>query len=238
MRPTVPRKKLRTVTRNSVKWKIVADHRPQADVLSIADIEELSSQHQISEELINNASKKLRMALRRELSLIQPEIAPARRKAGQKKLAQIVDQTRAAKDKLRKASNSLLDLEFDTLFLHMHGENMGENIRRKLDDAILALEECSRYFMAMEKTEMVSARAIPDARKVRDVRREIVCATLFNLWLDVDRKVSYSTDPVSGERTGPLIEFINDVVVRLTDPPARLSGEAIKREIENFNRFE
>ncbi|MBU0505381.1 hypothetical protein KJ708_05255, partial [bacterium] len=49
--------------------------------------------------------------------------------------------------------------------------------------AILAIEECSQYFMAMEKTEMVSTRAIPDARKVRDVRREIVCVTLFNLWL-------------------------------------------------------
>lgn len=68
------------------------------------------------------------------------------------------------------------------------------------------------------------------------MRRTVLCVTIFNLWLDLGRTISYTTDPVSQQRTGPLIEFVRDIIFCLSDPATRHNGEAIKREIDAFNR--
>jgi hypothetical protein len=174
--------------------------------------------------------------LRPELRLAQPDLTIARRKKGQKELARANDLIRSAEGKLLAASKILRDLGFKSDFSHVGMPNPGKGHVRKFKIATQTVTESRNFFESMERFEMVTFVGTPDARKASDVRRTILCVTIFNMWLDVDRELTYTTDPVSSERTGPLIEFVNDVVQCMTEPPSRLSGEAIKRELEDFRR--
>lgn len=228
------RKRPQTVTRNTLAWKLLEESEPPNDALGDTAIQILASTHAIDEEILRELSRRLRPLLSPELKLSQPELSPARRKAGQKKLARANDLIRSAEAKMREASRILGDVGFSNSFAHVGLPNPANRHLKEFEAAITALQECSQFFKVMEKNEQAQWLLIPDVRKAFDVRRTIVCVTIFNLWLDLERKLTYTSDPVSGERTGPLIEFINDVVQHLTFPPERLSGQAIKRELDDF----
>lgn len=86
----------------------------------------------------------------------------------------------------------------------------------------------------MAKEEQVFYTGMPDKRLTTDIRRTIVCVTIFNFWDEAKRKLTYTTAPATSERGGELIDFVNAVVLCMTDPPCRLSGEVIKAGLEVF----
>lgn len=221
-----------TVTRDTITWKIIDD--PLTHALSENDIHELASSHSIDAELLRKLSGDLRSTFQPDPRLLQPELAADRKKAGQKKFKQANDLVRSAEDKLRRASIILKDIGFVDPFVHTGMPNPGTQRLEAFETARQVLAECGFFFSVMEREGYARLLSTPDARKATDVRRTILCVTLFNLWLDLERKLTYTTDPISGERKGSLIEFVNDVVERLTDPSTRLSGEAIKRELDDF----
>ena len=228
------RTRLQTVTRSTLNWKLIEESESPRDALGNAAIQKIASTHKIEEEPLRQASRRLRTVLSPELKLSQPEIVPARRQVGQKKLSRANDLIRSAEGKLREASGVLDNIGFSNPFAHVGLPNPADRRLKEFEATLTTLQECSQFFKIMERNEQARWLLTPDNRKAVDVRRTIVCVTLFNLWLDLERKLTYTTDPVSGERTGPLIEFINDVVHHLTDPPERLSGQAIKRELDDF----
>jgi hypothetical protein len=73
-------------------------------------------------------------------------------------------------------------------------------------------------------------------RKVSDGRRRFVVETCCYAWRDAGREVTYTTRPerVTERRGGPLIEFIQAVVTMVTDPPGKLSGETIRKDIDRW----
>ena len=73
-----------------------------------------------------------------------------------------------------------------------------------------------------------------DKRRLRDRRRELVLSALFHFWANAGRKLTFTTDPVTSERRGPLIDFVNAVVACVTDPPSTLKGETIVAEIRTY----
>lgn len=74
-------------------------------------------------------------------------------------------------------------------------------------------------------------RGPSDKRLIRDERRVMVCAAIVRFWDKVGRTESFTTDGVSSERKGKLVDFIKAVVALVTDPPFVMSGETIKGEI-------
>lgn len=74
----------------------------------------------------------------------------------------------------------------------------------------------------------------PDKRRTYDIRREIVCTGIFNVWDEAGRPLSFTTDPITSRRGGPLPEFVNTVVACITEPSSTLSGEAIRTEIDRY----
>lgn len=84
---------------------------------------------------------------------------------------------------------------------------------------------------------MVSYKGTPDKRRARDVRRNIVCTSIFNSWDESGRKLSYSTDPLTSERGGRLFDFVNAVVECISDPPSHLNGETVKIELDEFKAW-
>lgn len=229
-----PRARLNTITRDSISWKILSTDACVTDLISDKDLQALATTHKIEEQQLRQALQKMRFAFGAKMHLSQPELTDARRKAGQKKLARVNDLNRIAAGKLREAAQLLKELRFPNDIGHFVGPNIAGRRLDEFDAALATLDECSQFFKAMLEEGRVWTSSTPDARTVVDVRREVVCVTLFNLWLDLERKPTFTTDPVSGERTGHLIEFVGDVSLHLTEPPVRLSGEAIKRELSSF----
>ncbi len=74
-----------------------------------------------------------------------------------------------------------------------------------------------------------------DKRRLHDQRRELVLSALFHFWANAGRKLTFTTDPLTSKRRGPLIDFVNAVVACVTDPPSTLKGESIVTELRKFD---
>ena len=75
-----------------------------------------------------------------------------------------------------------------------------------------------------------------DKRRISDGRRRVVVENCCYAWHDAGRPVTYSTRPerIADRRGGPLIEFIQAVVMMVTDPPSKLSVETIRKDIDRW----
>lgn len=77
-----------------------------------------------------------------------------------------------------------------------------------------------------------------DKRRLHDRRRELILRALFHFWADAGRKLTFTTDPLTSERRGPLIAFVNAIVACVTEPPSPLKSETIVTELRKFPRHE
>ena len=230
------RRSPRTVTRDTVDWKLIDDHVTHGTLLDEADIQRLALKHDVTEQALRQASVRLRTTFLKEMVLSQPELASERQRVGKLKLAEISRFMAIADGKLQKALHILDDVGFSNPLAHTRMPNPADRYRVEFEAAVTALDECRRFFNAAEREDLARFLATPDGNKVVDMRRTILCVTLFNLWLDLGRSVTYTSNNILDERTGPLIEFVRDVIFCLSDPPTRHNGEAIKREIDAFNQ--
>jgi hypothetical protein len=226
----------RTVTHDTVRWRLIAEDEAKKGVLGESDLKRLAAKHDIPERALHQLSLRLRTTFLTEMVFSQPELASERKRVGKKKLAEIIRFVRISQEKLLKASDILRDVGFANPFANTGMPNPADRYREEFEAAIATLEECDRFFAAYHKNDLARFLATPNANKAVDMRRTILCVTIFNLWLDLGRTVSYTTDDVLKERTGPLIEFVRDVIFCLSNPPTRHNGEVIKREIDAFNR--
>lgn len=231
-----PRRGPRTATHDTVRWRLIAEDEAQKGVLAESDIERLAVKHNIPDLALHQLSLRLRTTFLTEMVLSQPELASERKRVGKKKLAEVIRFVQISQEKLLKASDILRDVSFANRFANIGMPNPADRYREEFEAAIATLEECDRFFAACHRNDLARFLATPNGNKAVDMRRTILCVTIFNLWLDLGRTVSYTTDDVLKERTGPLIEFVRDVIFCLSNPATRHNGEAIKREIEAFNR--
>lgn len=86
-----------------------------------------------------------------------------------------------------------------------------------------------------------AAEIRPDHQpSIADRRRTNVVRSCCYVWEDSGRPVSYTTRPDrvrAPQRTGMLIDLVNAVVPMVTDPPATLSVETLRHEIDDFKRL-
>lgn len=75
-----------------------------------------------------------------------------------------------------------------------------------------------------------------DKRRLHDRRREDVLRALFRFWKDAGHKLTFTTNPLTSERRGTLIAFVNAVVACVTEPPSSLKSETIVAELRKFPR--
>lgn len=84
-----------------------------------------------------------------------------------------------------------------------------------------------------------AARMDPkDKRKASDGRRQVVVETCCYAWADAGRTVSYTSATwKEDQRSGPLVDFIQSVVEKVTEPSSRLSVETLRKDIDRFKRM-
>jgi hypothetical protein len=88
-----------------------------------------------------------------------------------------------------------------------------------------------------ENEDGVRLRGEPDKRRIRDHRRAMVCARIFEVWRSAGRSLSYTTDPLTSERQGRLVDFVNAVVACVSEPSGSLDGETIRKDLDGFKRL-
>lgn len=226
-------------TRDSVTWRISDGLEPGEGVLTDAEVDRLATEHSLTTDALRELSQRLLSTFRSDLSVgLKPatvrDTASDKRKAGQKRVKRANDLIRMALSKLNDASEQLADVRFKDPYAHIGRPNELNQRLNELQEVNARLEDFRAFLEAMERAGLAFVSGAPDARKVMDVRRSVLCTILFNLWVEHDRPLTFTTDPGTSERGGKLFDFVNDVVMCLTDPPQKLNGETLRLELQAF----
>lgn len=73
-----------------------------------------------------------------------------------------------------------------------------------------------------------------DRRTIPDHRRKLILWRIFDFWAHHRGKPTITTDAVDDQRKGPLIDFTNSLVQRMTEPSQTLSGQTIWRDLQGY----
>jgi hypothetical protein len=228
---------MQTFTKDMVPWKLRGGKPTGEGALTQDEVSGLRDKFALDFTALRKLSITLDMALSKELHITQYELGPARVKRGVRELQSAIKELSAAEKKLRKVETILQGVKFKHLFRHTR---MPHPAIQRVEEFAIGNEAITRFRLfleAMAREELVFYTGMPDKRLTTDIRRNIVCVAIFNFWDEAGRKLSYTTAPGTSERGGELVNFVNAVVLCMTDPPCRLSGEVIKAELEDFKPY-
>ena len=113
-----------------------------------------------------------------------------------------------------------------------------QHLFSKLIQASVDAEVVRTLFLKAAASGMQTDLSEPaDRRKIRDVRRVMVCKAIIRFWAGLGKPVTYTTYGPDNLRTGPLIDFIDAIVRLVTDPSSELSRETLRDEIDDMKQF-
>lgn len=212
----------------SVPWRIGASSPIGA--LTAGQIEDLSSRFEIRTKDLERMSWRLQSALDpgQNINLVGVSTRQAQRQ-GAERLTETLERLNRADDLLETSLGALGELYINRWFEPENAAALSR-IRKRLD---LTIQRLAQLHCAIEDLQRVASpmRVTPaDKRTIRDRRRGPVLGVLFKTWTDHGPARSYTTDPVSGERYGPLLDFVKTVTEHLTDPPMPVPQNTVVKE--------
>lgn len=225
---------MQTFTKDTVPWKLRLGKPTQDGALTREQVSQLSEQFGLDFVRLRRLSRDLDMALSEKLHLTQIEHGPARIERGVRELNAASKELRAVEQKLQKVEDLLQNLKFKNMFSHAGVPNSAPRHLESFSASTLGLRDFRAYLDIMAREALVVYTGMPDKRRISDLRRQIVCVSIFNFWDEAKRNLSYTTAPGTSERGGELVDFVNAVVWCMTEPSCRLSGEVIKAELDSF----
>ena len=226
--------RLPTITKDTLPWKLRDEGPNSTGALSHTQIDALSQKYELGLDAVATLSRNIDIGLSRDLHLLQHELGPARTEKGVKDLKIALKNIRSAEEKLQKASRALEHLRFKSPIRIISMPNPGPHRIKSFEENRAGISDARSFLEIVERTGLVFSSQHPDKRKISDVRRTIVCTGIFNCWHESDRNLSFTTDPLTSKRGGPLFDFANEVVALITEPSSHLKGEALKSELDLF----
>lgn len=221
------------ISKDSVGWRVRV-YGDDEGALSDDQIVCLSVSHGLTIDALRRLSSALTIALDEQRQLMRKEMKMLQEARAIKEVKAAISELRAAQKKLMSARQRIDTIRFRNPFAHTGTQNASVGQIENFDLAISDVTYFREYLEVMMRGGLISFREISDKRRIRDERRRVVCWFIFTFWQEIGRKLSYTTDPDTSERTGPLVDFVNSVVACISDPPAKISGETIKSEMEEF----
>lgn len=222
--------------RLSAPWRL----RSYGDdgALSESDLSELAERFDLPTSLLETLSQQLGYCLDTdsEVNLVEVKRSKAIERANQE---------------LARALNLVEKIEVATVELTTLLEPLSSKFTQSKKDAALLLaaktkakEVCVSITATGDDIKLImetpgAAAVMSPRNKVRvwDKRRQHVVETCCYAWQDAGRPVTLTTksDEVGGKkRGGVLYDFIQAIVVRLTDPVRDLPGETIRKDLDRF----
>ncbi|MEH6647573.1 hypothetical protein [Sulfitobacter sp.] len=225
---------MHTFTKNMAPWRLRDGKPTEEGALKRDEILELRDQFGLDVTALRRLSRKLDMALSKELHITQVELGPARIDRGVRELQLAIKELNAVEKKLLKVGTILQGVKFKNMYGHTGMPNPATQRLAGFAANQQKISDFREYLAVMAREAQVFYKGMPDKRLTSDLRRIIVTTSTFNFWDEVGRKLTYTTAPKMSERGGELIDFVNAVVMRMTDPACRLSGEVIKADLAAF----
>lgn len=207
------------------------------DALTSNEVQELAKQFDFSVDALSALSKDLARALDIKIT---PVLIPLPR---EKSIARAQKNTRSAVADVMSASEDLLRgferLEHLDTFQagDRHGAKRFDMLRKDYDQVLRDVETLHRKLTILAAAPDVALDLRPsDRRAVGDLRRTEVLSRLFAFWESSGRKLSITNDTVNNRRRGRLIDFVNAVVLCITEPSSELPSETIHAELKVYKR--
>ncbi len=224
-------------TKDTLPWRLRSVPPTAEGALSSAQKSQLADTYGLDAKALLDLSVQLNSALAEQLNMTQPELAPSKHQKGLRKLDSAIQDLRVAERKLAAANDAVSDLRFKNPYAYAGVPSPADRHIAALRKVISFSTEAREFFETMRRHELVSYTGQPDKRRTRDERRTMICTAIFNCWLENGGNLSFTTDPITSERGGPLVDFVNSVVFCITDPPSCLNGEAIRTELQDFKSY-
>lgn len=225
---------MKTITLDTVPWRLREGKPSPNGALNHQQLQALGDAYGFMPDQMLDLSRRIDIGLSRELQIASPELSEVRQRRGRHELQTLVKRLSSASKALADAETILEPVSVRNLYAYVGVPNPERAHRDALKQAENAITAALSFYLVAAREDLAFYTAHPDKRQVHDIRREIVCTGIFNAWEDAGRRLSFTTDPITSERGGPLLEFVNAVVECITDPPTRLTGETIKTEIKRY----
>ena len=224
--------------RLSVSWKLAAYGDEGA--LSDSDKAALADRFGLEPNVVETLSQQLGYCLDNEAEV--PLVAVNRAKAIHRAQAPLEEAAGLAKRlerDIQKIANLLEGLS-DQFKEHKEDAQILPSAKAHADAVLTASQGLSASIVRAIDTQGAAADISPlNVNHVSDKRRQYVIETCCYAWLDAGRKLTVSTvaDGSKADRhAGPLIDFLQDVTRRVTDPSEELSTNTIKKDIDRFRK--
>lgn len=222
--------------RLSAPWRL----RSYGDdgALSESDLSELAERFDLPTSLLETLSRQLGYCLDTdsEVNLVEVKRSKAIERANQE---------------LARALKLLEEIEVAAMEMATLLEPLSSKFtQNKKDSALLlaaktkAKKVCASITATGDDIKLImetpgAAAVMSPRNKVRvwDKRRQHVVETCCYAWQDAGRPVTLTTKPDEAggkKRGGVLYDFIQAVVVKLTDPVKELPGETIRKDLDRF----
>lgn len=221
-------------TKDSVPWKLREGAAYETGAFSLGQLHVLASRHDVPLDQLTEFSQSVARALSPKFNPRVPEQAMAMVPKGGDDASKVLKHVAAARRQLQKAQDLLELLHFKNLYSHTGAPNPADQHRSDFVDAAGTVRRFESFVEVMQQEGAVAFVGRPDGRIIRDIRREAICFAAFTLWSDLERPLTYTTDPVKSTRGGLLFSFVREVVSWVTEPSETLSDAALRYDLERF----
>lgn len=225
---------MKTVTYDTVPWRLRDGIPSPNGALNHQQMQALGDAYGITSDRMLDLSHKVDIGLSKELHITSPDLKEDRQRRGRHELETVVKCLSSVSKTLTDSKTILEAVGVRNLYAYAGMPNPELEHRKALKKAEDAIKEALSFYTIAVREDLAFYTGHPDKRQVHDIRREIVCTGIFNVWDDAGRTISFTTDPITSRRGGPLLDFVNAVVECVTNPSTRLTGEAIKTEIKRY----
>jgi hypothetical protein len=224
--------------RPSVPWRLGSYGDDGA--LSDTDLSELAERFDLPSDLLRTLSQQLGYCLdvESEVNLVRVKRSKAIERAGSdlEKALKLTETMEAAAKKLAALLEPL-----STQFANSKEDAaMLPAARAKAQELCSTIAATNDAIKAIRRTSGAAAVMTPFNKvHVWDMRRKYVVETCCHAWKEAKRSMTYTSNddaPKGKKREGPLVDFIQAIVVRLSDPPKELSVETIKKDIDRLKK--
>ncbi|MBB1492704.1 hypothetical protein H5395_14420 [Paracoccus sp. MC1854] len=220
----------------SVQWRIGVSSLTGA--LTTEQITDLASRFEIGADALKRLSWRLELVLEplQHPNLVAVDSRKAR-KQGDDRLMETLNRLGRADDLLEDSSRALQELYIDPRSDPENAEALGR-VRKRLGLVIYRLGQVHCALEAIQRSSSPMVLAPWDKRAIRDQRRGPVLNAIFKTWKDHGPPRSYTSDPGTGERSGPLLDFVKAVTAYLTDPSTPVPQDTVVKEYGRWLRWQ
>lgn len=224
--------------RPSVPWRLGSYGDDGA--LSDTDLSELAERFDLPSDLLRTLSQQLGYCLdvESEVNLVRVKRSKAIERASSdlEKALKLTETIEAAAKKLAALLEPL-----STQFANSKEDAaMLPAARATAQELCSTIAATNDAIEAIRRTSGAAAVMTPFNKvHVWDMRRKHVVETCCHAWKEAKRSMTYTSNddaPKGKKREGPLVDFIQAIVVRLSDPPKELSVETIKKDIDRLKK--